>query len=507
MNIAALPPNEADRLEALRRYNILDTEAEQAFDDLTTLAAQICQAPIALISLVDENRQWFKSKCGLDAGETSRDLAFCAHAILQPDDLLIVPNTLEDERFADNPLVTHGPCIRFYAGAPLISPSNHALGTICVIDRQPRILDSKQKNALRALARQVVSQLELRLNLSERENIIQQLQQKEAVVRQSESQLKGKNKELEATLLRLHQTQSQLVQSEKMSGLGQLVAGVAHEINNPVSFIAGNVNHANDYIHGLLDLVALYQQQYPEPGEAIQDKLDAIDLSFIQEDAPKLLNSMQIGSQRIQQIVRSLRTFSHKDEAEMKVVDLHNGIDSSLMLLSHRLKAQPQRVEIQAIQNYDAALPAVECYPGQLNQVFMNLLSNSIDAVEEKLKTLSSASEEHSTFQPTIWIETQYDASTQQGIIRVRDNGCGISESTQEKIFDPFFTTKSVGKGTGMGLSISYQIATEKHAGTLKCDSTFGRGSTFTLRLPLQQKNGVSEEALSPSPSRETLLV
>ena len=506
MKIAPLPINEVARLETLRHYNILDTEAEQAFDDLTILAAQICQASIALISLIDENRQWFKSKCGIDASETGRDLAFCAHAILQPDKLLIIPNALEDERFADNPLVTGESHIRFYAGAPLVTPNGYALGTLCVIDQEPHTLNPRQENALRALARQVVSQLELRLNLSERGQIIEQLQQKEAAVSQSEALLRHRTRELEATLSRLHQTQAQLVQSEKMSSLGQLVAGVAHEINNPVSFIAGNINHANTYISGLLDLIELYQGQYPQPNQAIQEKLHAIDLAFIQEDAPKLLSSMRVGSERIQQIVRSLRTFSHMDESEMKIVDLRNGIDSTLMLLGHRLKAQPQRVEIAVIQNYDESLPSVECYPGQLNQVFMNLLSNSIDALEEKLRMLPQPSGEQASFQPTIWLETKYDASTQQSIICVRDNGCGIAESAQEKIFDPFFTTKCVGKGTGMGLSISYQIAVEKHAGELQCYSEAGRGATFMLRLPLQQRNSVPDEEPRQNPRLEKLL-
>ncbi|MEL6321955.1 MAG: GAF domain-containing protein, partial [Cyanobacteria bacterium J06626_14] len=278
--------NEAARLEALQRYRILDTTAEEAFDDLTQLAAYICGTPIALISLVDQHRQWFKSRVGLDATETPRELAFCAHAIHQPDDLLVVPNALEDERFATNPLVTSDPSIRFYAGAPLVTPDGQTLGTICAIDRIPRDLSPEQLDALRSLGRQVIAQLELKLQL---EN--------------------------------LRKTQAQLVHNEKMLALGKLTAGVAHEINNPVNFIHGNLTHLDFYTQDILSLINTYQQHCPNPPQAVQEAIEVMDLDFLIEDIPSLLKSLKVGSGRIRDIVHSMRNFSRLDEAEFKLAD------------------------------------------------------------------------------------------------------------------------------------------------------------------------------------------
>ncbi|MBL1173841.1 sensor histidine kinase [Pantanalinema sp. GBBB05] len=295
--------------------------------------------------------------------------------------------------------------------------------------------------------------------------------------------LHEKTLDLEQTLHRLQQTQSQMIQAEKMSSLGQLVAGVAHEINNPVNFIHGNLTHVQEYAEDLLSFIQLYQAHYPHPTPEIATQAQAIDLEFLQEDLPKTLNSMRLGTERICQIVLSLRNFSRLDEAELKAVDLREGIDSTLLILQHRLKARPERPEILVVKEY-GSLPLVECYPGPLNQVFMNLLVNAIDALEEK--TVSRNYQEMQESPNRITIRTTIIAH-QWVEITVTDNGIGMAETTRKRLFEPFFTTKPVGKGTGMGMPISHQIITEKHQGKLTCFSTIGEGTTFTIQIPVQQ--------------------
>lgn len=294
------------------------------------------------------------------------------------------------------------------------------------------------------------------------------------------SQSQSRAEELERLLEQLKWTQTQLIQSEKMSGLGQMVAGVAHEINNPVNFIHGNIIHAQNYSRDLMDLVRLYQACYPQPHPEIQAEIEAIDLEFIQEDSQKIFHSMQVGTKRIRDIVQSLRTFSRLDESELKAVDLHEGLESTISILNARLRAMSWRSEIEVIKDY-GQLPLVECYGRQLNQVFMNILTNAIDALEEKESSLQS--EEHSS--STIWIETR--AVGENVVIRIIDNGLGMSEETQRRLFDPFYTTKPVGKGTGLGLSVSYQIITEKHGGSLSCFSVPGK-TTFRIEIPIEHQ-------------------
>ncbi|MEM9120150.1 MAG: response regulator [Cyanobacteria bacterium P01_F01_bin.56] len=296
-----------------------------------------------------------------------------------------------------------------------------------------------------------------------------------------EEQVAHRTQELSQSLDDLHQTQLQLVQSEKMSSLGQLVAGVAHEINNPVNFIHGNLSHVKNYVQEILDFVELYQTHYPEPVADIRAAAEEIDLEFLQEDLDKIIDSMQLGTDRIRQIVLSLRNFSRGDASEFKAVDIHDGIDITLMILQHRLKARPEHPEIELIRDY-GELPLVECCSGPINQVFMNILANAIDALEEwnTQRTLeeSKANPSQLTVRTSV-IENQWIQIT------IADNGLGISETVRQQIFQPFFTTKPIGKGTGMGLSISHQIIVEKHGGKLDCFSQPGQGTEFLIQIPI----------------------
>ncbi len=305
---------------------------------------------------------------------------------------------------------------------------------------------------------------------------------------------------LEVALKDLQQTEAWLIQSEKMSGLGQMLAGVAHEINNPVNFITGNLSHAANYIQDLLELINYYQQHYPTPLPEIQEFIEEIDLEFLIEDLPKIFSSMKMGADRIHEIVLSLRNFSRTDDAEMKPIDIHEGIDSTLLILHNRLKPRGHHPGIAIVKEY-SNLPLVECYVGQLNQVFMNIISNAIDALEswlvEQGKQASeqelTASPEHPVNpSPTIWIGTEI-VEENQVMIRIRDNGPGMTQSVISRLFDPFFTTKPVGKGTGLGLSISYQIVVDKHGGSLKCISEPGQGAEFQISIPISPSSGSRE--------------
>lgn len=295
-------------------------------------------------------------------------------------------------------------------------------------------------------------------------------------------ELYHKSQELEQTLQELKTMQLQLVQNEKMSALGNLVAGVAHEINNPVGFLKGNIQPALDYITDLFSLLDLYQQKLPNPDTEIQDEIAAIDLEFVREDLPSLVGSMREGVDRIANISTSLRTFSRADSDTPVAFNQHQGLDSTILILKHRLKANENRPEIQLIKNY-APIPKVECFAGQLNQVFMNLLANAIDALEESNTGRSFAEIEANPNQ--IAITTEFVAAQNQVLVRIKDNGTGMCESVKHKIFDHLFTTKAVGKGTGLGLAIAHQIVTQKHNGFLEVNSTFGQGSEFTIELPV----------------------
>lgn len=292
----------------------------------------------------------------------------------------------------------------------------------------------------------------------------------ESALHKSEASLKEKTLNLKNTLRKLQQTQAQLIQTEKMSSLGQLVAGIAHEINNPVSFIHGNVNHALEYITNIIDLLNLYRHHHSQSHLEIDQKSQEIDLEFILIDLPKLLKSMQVGTDRITKIVHSLRNFSRLDEAEHKPVDIHEGLENTILILQYKLKEKTGDLNVEIIKEY-GELPLVKCFAGQLNQVFMNILNNAIDALPK------------TTINPTIRIKTELVGD--RVIIAIADNGVGITPDIQKRLFDPFFTTKPVGQGTGLGLAISYQIIVEKHKGTLQCFSELGKGTEFRIEIPL----------------------
>jgi signal transduction histidine kinase len=289
-------------------------------------------------------------------------------------------------------------------------------------------------------------------------------------------------KRVEERTKELQQAQFNLIQKQKMSALGQLVAGVAHEINNPIGCITGNISHAKKYIQYLIEHLKLYQEQFPNPGDKIEEHGSEIDIEFLLEDLPSLISSMKVASDRINQISISLRNFSRSDTGAKVAVNIHEGIDSTLLILKHRLKANDNRPEIKALKEY-GDLPLVECYPGPLNQVFMNIISNAIDAFDEYSE--SHCYEEIAANPNTITIRTEYSAAARRAIVRIEDNGLGMSEEVKQRMFEPLFTTKGLGKGTGLGLSISRQIVVDKHGGELSCISTPGIGTELVISLPL----------------------
>jgi len=310
---------------------------------------------------------------------------------------------------------------------------------------------------------------------------ITQSKQAEEALHKSEAQSREQAAQLAAALEELKATHSQLVQSEKMSSLGLLIAGVAHEINNPVSFIHGNLAHLKNYTEDLFHYLELYEHHYPNPVEEIQQEREDNDLDFLAEDLPRILSSMSVGVDRICQIVQSLRNFSRHDDSQMKPVNLHEGIDSTLLILNHGLKGNGEKPPIQIVKEY-GNLPPVECFAGPINQVFMNILSNAIDALEE------ARSKQTNQQMPEIASQVRISTEVVGNFVEIKiaDNGPGITEEVKQRIFDTFFTTKPIGKGTGMGLSISYQIIVERHKGELSCNSELGNGTEFTIRLPLQ---------------------
>jgi predicted ATPase/signal transduction histidine kinase len=353
---------------------------------------------------------------------------------------------------------------------------------------------SARLEIVKILSTQIVISLENALlykNLEEYSRTLEEkVEERTFELSEKNDKLKGQAIKLQKALDELRQAQAQLIQTEKMSSLGQLVAGVAHEINNPVNFIFGNLNHAKEYSEQLLHLIDLYQHSNHSPKPEIQDYIEEIDFEYLLEDLPKIFSSMQLGATRIREIVLSLRNFSRLDEADMKSVDIHEGIESTLLILQNRLNKKAAHSAIQVIKKY-GKLPLVECYAGQLNQVFMNILTNAIDALENRPRPQTQIKENSSTI---IIVTEVIDCDWIR--IGIADNGTGVTEEVRSKLFDPFFTTKPVGSGTGLGLSISYQIVVEKHGGQLNCVSAAGQGAEFIIEIPVNQQNRQKSSSL-----------
>lgn len=343
---------------------------------------------------------------------------------------------------------------------------------ICVHNDKPRFWSELEVELLSAFTEQLVIAIE------------QAKLYRQSCLAAAKSQEQVTN--LEQKLQEIQEAQAQIIQSEKMLSLGQLVAGVAHEINNPINFISGNITYASEYFHHLLNLIQLYTKHYPDPVEEIKAESERIDLNFIKEDLPKIICSMETGSARIRQTVLSLRNFSRLDEAEMKWVNLHEGIDNTLLILTHRMNINnPGHPNIKVIKDY-GQLPLVQCYAGLLNQVFMNILTNSIDAIDDYSKKRSP--EHQTSYSGTILISTQV-FNSKQVIILIGDNGSGMTKEVYQRIFDPFFTTKPIGAATGLGLSITYKIIVEQHHGALQCISAPGKGTAFLIQIPIYQNS------------------
>lgn len=463
---------------------------QESLQTITEATAQTLKIERVSVWLSDSNQTQLQclDLFELSTNQHSEDLKLLAvdcpayFQALAADELIVAEDAHTDSRtyeFSSSYLKPLG--IASMMDAP-IRMSGHTVGVLCHEHMgQKRQWTSEEENFARSCADLVSLVLEAN-----------QRQRTQEDLRESEVRERQKAQQLANTLSELKDAQAQLIQAAKMSALGQMVAGVAHEINNPVNFISGNLTYVHDYFRDMIRLIEGYQQSYPNPTPEICQILSEIEFDFLVKDWQKLMHSMQVGSDRLQQIVQSLRSFSRRHDDELKPTDIHQGIDNSLMILQHRLQANQNRPEIKLVKEY-GQLPLVPCYSSLLNQVFVNLLANAIEALSE-----AATETENPLKEPQILIRTQISpaqplsknkqATTDFAVIEIKDNGPGIEEEVLEKIFFPFFTTKPVGKGTGLGLSISYQIVVEKHNGQLCCNSALGEGTSFIIEIPIPEK-------------------
>lgn len=448
MQAPELAPNEQERLSALHQLNILDTPRDDRFDRITRIAKYLFDVKVAAISLVDTDRQWFKSIQGLEVTETPRDVSFCGHAILQAD-LMTVENAPDDHRFKDNPLVTGDPGIRFYAGMPITSPDGHAIGTLCLIDNAPRQLSDEQRIVLKDLARLVEDEL-IALG-SDR-------------LRSEIGLLSSQNKKSLALVL----------QREKLASIGQLAAGVAHEINNPLGFIGSNFSRIEEYTDEAFACLAQLVAQVSAPGATepavlaqVHQLMDSADIPFLQQDLKDIYKDTREGLKRVKDIIQSLKDFS-RDESrkdDQARGNLNHVVESTLKLIHNEVKYRCRLVTALG------DLPDCTMNHSQICQVATNLLINAAQAIEE-------------TGRPDGVITVRTVHEDDHVNLYVKDTGGGISPENQIRIFDAFFTTKPVGKGTGLGLNISYDIVVNHHKGSLRFVTQPGEGTEFCLSLP-----------------------
>ncbi|MEO0986163.1 MAG: GAF domain-containing sensor histidine kinase [Cyanobacteria bacterium J06639_14] len=447
------PANEVKRLAKLLEYDILDSLPEQRYDDLTEIAAHICGAPIALVSLLDGDHQWFKSRYGIDTTEAPREHSFCTYAILEPETTFIVADSSTDERFHKNPFVAQEPHIRFYAGASLVTSSGLPLGTLCVLDTVPRHLTDQQDKALQALSRQVVAQLELH--------------------RQS-VQLQQEKNDLQQTLEQLKMTQASLLQAEKMAAISELTVDIANKISDPLTFIHGNLQCCNDYAQELLKVVAHCEGTYAaSETAAVADVMS--DLDYVMTDMPKLLASMKHGSERVQGIIKSLQTFSHYNESGKKLIDLHENIDAVCELLCSQFEGDLAQNKIKLEKHY-GDVNRVYCIPGLLNQALMYLFQHAIRALQKGV-----GSQHLPNTVPRIVVTTSH--ATEHSVqIMISDNSEGLTVQENCHIFEPSYSSQ----GVSMALSISHQIITQQQGGVLECQSMMGLGIQMIVQLPMR---------------------
>lgn len=446
---------------------ITQGDLNAAFQELTTVTARILQVERVSIWLFDDQRT--KIQCVdlfLQSGQQHLEgfelkvvdypayfAAMVSQPILPIDDAWTDPCTRE---FVNGYLDVYNIASMLDSSVQL---NGNVSGVICCEQvGEKRVWNQAEQNFIRSVANLIALALE-------------------------SNQRRQKEKKLKQALSELSQSQLQMVQNEKMASLGNLVAGVAHEINNPIGFLNGSTKNAKDYVQDLLEHLAFYQQQYPDTAEPIQAHAAEIDLAFIIKDLPKLLDSMQGATDRIKSISNSLRTFSRADTEHKVSANLHEGLDSTLLILKYRLKANEVRPAIEVVKQYDEQLPPIDCFPGQLNQVFMNILANAIDVLDEAAQQASFA--ELQSNPQVITIQTMLLVEANHVEICIRDNGMGMTEAVKAKIFNHLFTTKAVGKGTGLGLAIAHQIVTETHGGKLDVQSKLGQGSEFCIQLPI----------------------